>query len=82
MSTVYKTKSASQRAIIAFFKRRKHGSVFTLNHMMDQVEAITRETQNTKTITRNLRKLRARCVLNYVCVDKNNSKYKVISVPF
>jgi hypothetical protein len=81
MSTVSNTKSASQKVIVAFFKRRKPGSVFTRTHMFDQIDTMTGGEQTSETVMRNLRKLRERGVLDYSCVDQNNGKYKVISVP-
>lgn len=82
MHTVSNTKSASQKAIVTFFKRRKPGSVFTRSHMMSQFgRMVDAAFVPEETVLRNLRKLRSKGVLDYACIDQNNGKYEVISVP-
>ena len=86
MSTVSQTKSASKKAIVAFFKRRKPGSMFDREHFLDQVYSMVNKKQSfvpvDSAILRDLRKLRAKGVLDYTCVQtQNGQKYKVTSIP-
>ena len=75
MSTQTQIKSESKRGVIRFFQRRKPGSKFTRQTLLDQVNKMTVNTE--ADILRSMRKLRAEGLIDYQAYrNKGDAEYQ------
>lgn len=78
MSNTTATMSASQKKICSFFRRRKIGSKFTTDSLLNHVGCAGGVTEST--VKRNMRLLRSDRVLDYA-FDPKTKTYVVFKVP-